>query len=103
MMTYDAVLVAVLVVWWVTVRKKYDWRAILFYYLMGVMFADVLSAVILAVAYDRHPDVIRVGAFLMPIGGLVVLAYSVFSGKLSRTSERFRATKIFGDGSGSKN
>lgn len=89
MRTYDAVMLLVLIVWWLLFRKKYDWRAVAMFYLVGVMLADVLCAGMIVFLYHRHPEVLAVPAALMPIGGMIGLAYGVKSGRLDKGSKLF--------------
>ena len=44
MRTYDLLMLLVLAAWWLRFRKKYDWRAVVLFYLGGVMIADVFCA-----------------------------------------------------------
>ena len=75
-------------------RKKYDWKAVVLYYLLGVMLSDVLCAVLILVAYKRHPGTLAAPAFLMPIGGVVALAYGASKNKLiKRPTLSANATK----------
>jgi hypothetical protein len=54
MTTYDAVLLLAIVVWWLMFRRKYDWRAVVFY-IGGVLVVDILCALVILVAYRSHP------------------------------------------------
>jgi len=71
MKTYDLLMLLMLAVWWLRFRKKYDWRAVVLFYLCGVMIADVFCAGLILVLYRRHPEILTAPALLMPIGGMV--------------------------------
>jgi len=90
MKTYDALMLLVLFVWWIIFRKKYDWRAVVVFYMGGVMLADILCAGAIVLLYHRHPEVLAVPALLMPIGGMIGLGYGVKSGRLNKGSGLFK-------------
>ena len=70
MKTYDLLMLLVVVVWWLCFRKKYDRRAVVLFYLGGVMIADVFCAVLILILYRRHPGILTAPALLMPIVGI---------------------------------
>jgi hypothetical protein len=82
MRTYDLLMLVVLAAWWLWFRKKYDWKAVLFYYMVGVMLSDLICGVLILVAYKRHPGVLAAPALLMPIGGMVGLTFGASRNKL---------------------
>jgi len=88
--TYDIVMLVVFAVWWFTFRKKYDWRAVIIFYVCGVMLADVLCAGLILFLYRRHPEVLLAPAMLMPIGGIIGLAYGVKTNGLMKGSRLFK-------------
>jgi len=93
MRTYDAILVLVILVWWLIFRKRYDWRAVVFCYMAGVFVVDVIGALLVLIAYRRYPSIVSVFALLMPIGGIVGLAYGASKGKLDKEAGLFRDRK----------
>lgn len=70
MTTYDIVLLLATVVWWFCFRKKYEWGAVVLFYLGGVMLTDIFCAILIAIVYHSHPNVILLPAVLMPLGGI---------------------------------
>ena len=95
MKTYDLLmlLVLVLVVWWLCFRKKYDRRAVLLFYLAGVMIADVFCAVLILVMYRRHRDILTAPALLMPIAGMAGLVYGAAKNKVKKGAGLFANKK----------
>jgi len=89
MTTYDAVLLLAIIVWWLMFRRKYDWRAVVLFYMGGVLVVDVLCAMVILVAYRSHPNVISLPALLMPLGGIGGLVYAVSKNKLTKGSGFF--------------
>jgi hypothetical protein len=89
MKTYDLLMLLVLAVWWLLFRRKYEWKAVVLYYMCGVMIADVFCAALLLLAYRRYPNMLSALALLMPIGGLVGLAYGAAKKKLDKGSRPF--------------
>ena len=77
----------------VVLRKKYDWRAVVLFYVGGVMAADVFCAVLFLIMYRRYPDILTVPALLMPIGGMDGLAYGAAKGRLTKGVPLFRSKK----------
>jgi uncharacterized membrane protein YfcA len=73
MRTYDLLMLLVLAAWWICFRKKYDWRAVVLFYLGGVLIADVFCAGVILLLYRRHPEILTAPALLMPVGGMVGL------------------------------
>jgi len=92
MTTYDAVLLLAIVVWWLMFRRKYGWRAVVLFYMGGVLVIDVLCAIVILVAYRSHPDVISLPALLMPLGGIGGLVYAASKNKLRKGSGLFADT-----------
>ncbi len=85
MKTYDLLMLLILAVWWLCFRRKYDWRAVMLFYLGGVMVADVFCAVLILIVYRRHRDMLMAAAaLLMPIGGMVGLAYGAAKNRLRK-------------------
>jgi hypothetical protein len=89
MTTYDVVLLLAIVVWWLMFRRKYDWRAVVLFYMGGVLVVDVLCAMVILVAYRSHPNVISLPALLMPLGGIGGLVYAASKNKLTKGSGLF--------------
>ena len=92
MTTYDAVLLAAIVVWWLLFRRKYDWRAVVLFYMGGVLIVDVLCAIVILAAYRSHPNIISLPALLMPLGGIGGLVYAASKNKLRKGSGLFTDT-----------
>lgn len=90
MRTYDLLMLLVLAVWWLRFRKKYDWRAVVLFYLGGVMIADVFCAGLILLLYRRHPEILTTPALLMPIGGMIGLGYGATKNKLSKGTALFK-------------
>jgi hypothetical protein len=92
MSTSDVVSVPVLLWWWIF-RKRYDWKAVFFFYVGGVMFADIFCAGLILVFIHRSPGVLHAPALLMPLGGLVSLAYGGATNRLRKGSRPFGSKK----------
>lgn len=84
-------------VWWVVYRKSQDWIAVLIFYLGGVMFADLFCAGLILLFIRRYPSIVNAPAFIMPLGGVVGLAYGAGKNKLRKGSGLFRAGKTDGE------
>lgn len=84
MRTYDAVMLVLLGIWWMFHRKKYDRNSVVLYYMGGVFFADVLSALLIALRYKQNPAILSAPAWLMPIGGVAGLLYGVTKGRIAK-------------------
>ena|SRR5579863_7981249 len=97
MPVWDAVLVLVMAVWWVFYRKNHDWKAVMIFYLGGVMFADLFCAGLILLHVRRHPLIISAPAFIMPLGGLVGLGYGAGKNKLRKGSGLFQLGKTDGE------
>ena len=89
MTTYDAVLLLAIVVWWLMFRRKYDWRAVVLFYMGGVLVVDLLCAMVILIAYRSYPNVISLPALLMPLGGIGGLVYAASKNKLKKGSGLF--------------
>jgi len=89
MKTYDLLMLLVLAVWWLCFRKKYEWRAVMLFYFVGVMIADVFCALLTLLLYHRYPDVLTTPALLMPIGGMIGLAYGAAKNRLIKGTALF--------------
>ena len=83
MRTYDVVL-ALLGIWWLLYRKKYDRNAVVLHYIGGVFFADVFCALLIALMYKQNRTILSVPAWLMPIGGVAGLLYGATKGRLAK-------------------
>jgi hypothetical protein len=86
MRTYDLVMLALLGIWWLLYRKKYDRNTVVLYYIGGVFLADVFCALLILLIYKRNPAIISAPAWLMPIGGLAGLLYGAAKGRLPKRS-----------------
>jgi hypothetical protein len=84
MKTYDLVMLALLGMWWLFYRKKYDRTAVVVYYIIGVFFADVFCALLIIVMYRQNPAILSAPAWLMPIGGITGLLYGATKGRLAK-------------------
>ena len=84
MTTYDLVMLLVLAVWWFLFRNKWNKIAVIAYYMFGVMVTDVICGLLILVVYHRYPNVLRLPALLMPIGGLSGLAFGAAKERLGR-------------------
>jgi hypothetical protein len=84
MRTYDLLMLLVLATWWLCFRKNYDWRAVVLFYLGGVMLADVFCAGLILLLYRRHPETLTAPALWMPIGGMIGLGYGATKNRLSK-------------------
>jgi hypothetical protein len=84
MLTYDIVVLALLGIWWLLYRKKYDRNAVVLYYIGGVFFADVFCALLIALMYKQNPAILFAPAWLMPIGGVAGLLYGAIKGRLAK-------------------
>jgi hypothetical protein len=93
MRTYDLLMLLVLAAWWLRFRKKYDWRAVVLFYLGGVMIADVICAGLILALYRHYPEILTTPALLMPIGGIVGLGYGATKNKLSQGATLFANKK----------
>jgi hypothetical protein len=83
MRTYDLLMLLVLAAWWICFRTQYDWRAVVLFYLGGVMIADVFCAGLILLLYRRYPEILTTPALLMPVGGMVGLGHGVMKNRLS--------------------
>jgi hypothetical protein len=86
MRAYDLVMLALLGIWWLFYRKKYDRNAVVLYYIGGVFLADVFCALLILLIYKRSSAIISAPALLMPIGGLAGLLYGATKGRLAKRS-----------------
>jgi hypothetical protein len=77
-------LLALLGMWWLFYRKKYDRTAVVVYYIIGVLFADVFCALLIVVMYRQNPGILSAPAWLMPIGGITGLLYGATKGRLAK-------------------
>ena len=93
MKTYDAVLLMAVIGWWLMFRDKYDWRAIVLFYMGGVFVADIVCGVLILVAYAHQPNVLTLPALLMPIGGIGGLAYAASRNQLAKGSDLFTKSR----------
>jgi hypothetical protein len=93
MKTYDLLMLLVLAVWWIGFRKKYEWRAVVLFYFIGVMITDVFCALLIFLLYRRYPDILTAPALLMPIGGMVGLAYGAARNRLNKGAPLFANKK----------
>lgn len=84
MKTYDLLMLALLGIWWLRYRKKYDRNAVVLYCLGGVFLADVFCALLILLLYKRNPAILSAPALLMPIGGVAGLLYAAAKGRLAR-------------------
>ena len=89
MTTYNAVLVLIGALWWVFFRKRYDWRAVLLYYMGAVFVIDAACAGLYLVAGTRFPGLISLLPWLMPVGGIAAILYAASRHKLARGSGLF--------------
>ena len=76
MAIYDAILVLIVLVWWLRFRSKYDWRAVVLFYVGGLFVTDIFCAIVILLTYRSHPTVTNLPALLMPIGGIAALLYA---------------------------
>jgi uncharacterized membrane protein YfcA len=90
MTTYDLLMLIVLAAWWFCFRKKYDWRAVVLFYLGGVMITDVFCAGLILLLYRSHPEILITPALLMPIGGMIALAYGARTKRLNKGIALFK-------------
>jgi hypothetical protein len=93
MKTYDLLMLLVLAVWWFCFRKKYERRAVVLFYLCGVMIADVFCGLLILLLYRRYPDILTAPALLMPIGGMIGLAYGAAKNRLNKGAPLFANKK----------
>ena len=84
MRTYDIVMLALLGIWWLLYRKKYDRNAVVLYYMGGVFLADVFCALLIVSMYKQNPAILSTPAWLMPIGGVAGLLYGAAKGRLAK-------------------
>jgi hypothetical protein len=89
MKTYDLLMLLVLAAWWLCFRKRYDWRAVILFYLGGVMIADIFCAGLILLLYRRHPEILNAPALLMPVGGMIGLGYGATKNRLSKGTALF--------------
>ena len=83
MRTYDVVMLVLLGIWWLFYRKKYDRNSVVLYYIGGVFFADILSA-LLILMYKQNPAILSAPAWLMPIGGVAGLLCGATTGRIAK-------------------
>jgi hypothetical protein len=76
-----------------SLRKKYDWRAVVLFYLGGVMIADVFCAGLILLLYRRHPGILTAPALWVPIGGMIGFGYGATKNKLSKGTALFKNKK----------
>jgi hypothetical protein len=86
MRTYDFVMLVLLGIWWLFYRKKYDRNSVVLYYIGGVFFADILSALLIALMYKQNPAILSAPAWLMPVGGVAGLLYGASKGRIAKRS-----------------
>ena len=89
MRTYDLVMLALLGIWWLFYRKKYDRNAVVLHYIGGVFLADVFCALLILLIYKRNPAIVAVMKFAsVPANMGKVLNYT---GILTYVSDCFSA------------
>jgi|HubBroStandDraft_6_1064221.scaffolds.fasta_scaffold3464685_1 hypothetical protein len=84
MRTYDVVMLALLGIWWLLYRKKYERNAVVLYYIGGVFFADAFCALLIALMYKQNPAILSAPGWLTPIGGVAGLLYGATKGRLAK-------------------
>jgi len=70
MKIYDLLMLLVLGIWWLSFRRRYDWRRVFLFYFGGVMIADIVCAGLILLLYRHHSGILDAPALLMPIGGM---------------------------------
>jgi hypothetical protein len=85
MRTYDLVMLALLGIWWLLYRKKYDRNTVVpYYHRRGLFIRFLRSADPLGLQAKSGNQ--SAPAWLMPIGGLVGLLYGGAKGRLAKRS-----------------
>jgi hypothetical protein len=93
MKTYDLLMLLAFAGWWFCFRKECDWRAVVLFYLGGVMIADIFCAGLILLLYRRYPEILTAPALLMPIGGMIALGYGATKNRLRKGPTLFKNKK----------